>query len=171
MNKPGFLKRFAGPAVAGLLMMILVITVAALILKIPFIAKYIPSVELDPADQVAQEGAPEKEPESEAAAPVAEIDPAVACTEEAERVNYRLATGRSCRSHVDCAMAAPRERCLVTLNIGLSLSIEDALFDYGVRCPAGPALSALDSLCRRPDRDWSPSCVEGVCELREGSTR
>ncbi len=169
MNKPGFLKRFAGPAVAGLLMMIVVITVAALILKIPFIAKYMPSVELDPADQVAQEASPELE--SESAAPVTEIDPAAACAEEAERVNYRLATGRSCRSHVDCAMAAPRERCLVTLNIGLSLSIEDALFDYSVRCPAGPALSALDTLCRRPDRDWSPSCIEGVCELREGSTR
>lgn len=165
MEKPGLFKRFAGPAVAGLLMMILVITAAALILKIPFIAKYMPSVELDPEDRVAQEEVIEAEP----AAPVARIDPAIACAEEAERMNYRLATGRSCRSHVDCAMSAPRERCLITLNIGLSLSIEDALFDYSVRCPAGPALSALDSLCRQPDRDWSPSCIEGQCELREGS--
>ncbi len=159
MNSKGFIKRFAGPALAGIAMMIVCLTVSALILKLPFIARYLPSPGL-PATISESSEAEQSEPEV-----IAASVPVYQCDSESSRIAYRIASAKSCVTHLDCALSAPRERCLITLGLGFASSIEDDILTYQQNCSSDSPLSALDDLCKAPDRDWAPACEDGQCVL------
>lgn len=152
-------------AVSGALGMVIVCLIASvLLLKLPFIAKHLPSVELaDGETGLAQTVAPIAKPEPP---PIRAASlPGPDCAELGEILTFRLAGARGCVDDLQCGLSVPRQRCMISISVGLRAPLEDALLAHTAQC--NQPLTALDSLCRTPDREWQPVCERNQCVLRE----
>lgn len=152
-------------AVSGALAMVIVCLIASvLLLKLPFIAKHLPSVELAEGEtglpEVIQ---PIEKPEP---APIAAATlPGPDCAQLGEILTFRLEGARGCIDDLQCGLSVPRQRCMISVSVGLRAPLEDAILAHSAQC--NQPLTALDSLCRTPDREWQPVCERNQCVLRE----
>lgn len=150
-------------AIGGALAMMIVCLIAAvLLLKLPFIAKHLPSVELTADDVQPVKSMPTLT--ATQPAPVVQTT-GVDCAGLSEVLTFRLESAQGCLDDLQCGLSVPRQRCLIGISVGLRAPLEDAVLEFTAQC--NRPLPALDALCRTPDREWQPVCERNQCVLRE----